>query len=79
MVANNEEAGKRYTLHYAGQVFPLPAAQKDILDGVGDETFSVRLNLDAAGWLTIVLGPGISAAVREELVKPARARQGTIL
>ncbi len=56
---------KRVELHYGGQVYQLPEGQADALDGEHDTTGSVKLNLGDDKWLTIILGPGIPAAISE--------------
>lgn len=70
---------KKVTLFYAGQAFNLPESQADILRGRGDETGTVKLDLGDGTWLTVVLGPGIPAALIEEPVRPARQRRETVL
>lgn len=56
---------KTVTLFYAGKEFKLPGNQAELLDSFGSETGTARLNMGDGKWLTIVVGPGIPAAIIE--------------
>lgn len=63
---------KRYTLHYAGLTFDLPAEHKDFILELGDRHGAVEVPLMKNKSVTVVYGPGIPIAVVEEPKPTAR-------
>lgn len=61
------------TLHYGNQTFDCSAYDGNPLDKYDGAAGTMKLNLGAGRWLTVVVGPGIPIAVLEEPAVPGRA------